>query len=299
MLSSILPKDIWDVVRNLDLSKLTEIRIRVNQPVVIKYGTAYYIGKSGITESKQNAIYSTQSMIKDIVFSACQHSIYAHNEELKQGYVTLTNGVRIGICGEIVWDNDVIKTIKNFTSINIRIPHSIPKCSLNIIPYVFDNALHNTLILSPPGAGKTTMLNDLGRQIGSLGLAENILVVDERKEIARDLECVENIDIYQNCSKTFGIINGIRTMAPDVILLDELITTTDINSLNFAISSGVVFIATTHCASMAELDKKPIFRPILDLGVFDRFVVLSKRLGPGTIEGVFNENKKCIYLGEK
>lgn len=299
MLSNILPIDIWSVISGLDINKLTEIRIRVNQPVVIHYGNPYYISKSGITETTQNAIYTTAEMIKDIVFYACQNSIYAHNEELKQGYVTLDNGVRIGICGEIVWDKSNITTIKNFSSLNIRIPHSVPNCSLNVLPYLYDTKLYNTLIISPPGAGKTTLLNDLARQMSVLGLAQNILIVDERKEISRGLQDVPNIDIYTNCDKKFGLINGIRTMTPDVIFLDELITTQDINALDYAISSGVTIFASTHCANITDLQKKPIFHTINNLGVFERFVVLSTRYGAGTIEGVFNEQKKCIYFGEK
>lgn len=299
MLSSILPKDIWMIISELDLNKLTEIRIRSNQPLIIYYGNPYYMAKTGLTETSQNAIYATPQMLKDIVFSACQHSIYAHNEELKQGYVTLDNGVRLGICGEIVWDNDKITTIKNFTSINIRIPHTIPNCSLNVIPYLYDTKLYNTLIISPPGAGKTTFLNDLSRQISVLSLAQNILIVDERKEISRELQEVENIDVYTNCNKKFGLINGIRTMSPDVILLDEIITKEDIQALDYAISSGVTIFATTHCSSIFDLERKPIFRSINELQVFERIVLLSKRLGPGTIEGVYNEHKKCIYFGEK
>lgn len=299
MLSDILPKDIWTILSTLDMNKLTEIRIRANQPVIINYGTPYYISKSGITQDSDNAIFSTPQMIKDIVFYACEHSIYAHNEELKQGYVTLNNGVRIGICGEVVWDKNNITTIKNFSSLNIRISHSVPNCSLNIIPYLYDTRLYNTLILSPPGGGKTTILNDLARQMSVLGLTQNILIVDERKEMSRDLDNVENIDVYSNCTKKFGLINGIRTMSPDVILLDELITKEDILALDYAISSGVTIFASTHCGSIQELSTKPIFNGINQLGVFQRFVVLSTRLGPGTIEGVFNEKNKCIYFGEK
>ena len=299
MLSIILPKDIWTIISSLDLSKLTEIRIRKDKPIMIHYGQYYYINKFGITHSSTDALYASQEMIKSIILSSCQHSIYAHNEEIKQGYISLNSGMRIGVCGEIVWDNDNIKTIKNFSSLNIRIPHSVPNCSLNVIPYIADLCIHNTLVLSPPGAGKTTMLNDLARQFSVLNLATNILIVDERYELGRDLDKLENIDIYKNCNKQFGIINGIRTMTPDVIILDELITSADITALNYAISSGVNIIASTHCANIFELDKKPIFKPLLDLGIFDRFVVLSRRLGPGTIEGVYNETKKCIYLGEK
>lgn len=304
MITHILPKRLQEALRNLDMSKLTEVRLRVGQPTVINYGQPFYLGSQGIVEKAQSAIKITYQELQDLVFIACEYSVYAHNEELKQGFVTLKDGVRVGICGEIVFDNDKIKTIKNFSSVNIRIPHLIKDCSLNILPYLFDEEkVFNTLIISPPGAGKTTYLRDIAYQFSENKVVNNILIIDERNEIASMLNGVNqldvgmNADIYTNCSKQFGLINGIRTMSPQIIFLDELATQSDIDALDYAIGSGVGIFSTVHSTNIYTLQQKPLFKELLQNNIFERYIVLSTRKGVGTIEGVFDNNYVCLYGG--
>jgi len=304
MLIQILPTRLKSAIEKLDINKITELRLRVGQACVIYYGNRFYLGSSGIVESKEQALITTLQELQDIVFSACEFSVYAHNDELKQGFVTLKNGIRLGICGEIVADKNTVKTIKNFSSLNIRIPHSIENCSLNILPYLYDdNNVYNTLIISPPGAGKTTMLRDLALQFSKKNIVDNILIVDERNEIASmnggisQLNVGSNVDVYSSCSKQFGLINGIRTMSPQIIFLDELATSQDLDALDYAIGSGVGIMATVHSMNIYTLQQKPLFQNLLKAGVFDRFIVLSTRNGIGTIEGVFDKNNVCLFLG--
>ena len=300
MLEEILPDRISHALNQLNIKGLREIRIRVKMPIMIDYGTSFYLGENGIVDSSEYALSCSFEEMQDIVFKACECSVYAHNEELKLGFVTLTNGQRIGICGEVVTENNAIKTIKNFSSINIRIPHQIANCSLKALPFIYDdNGVFNTLIIAPPGAGKTTFLRDLCFQISSKNIEKNILLIDERNEIANLINgkpsfFVGNVDIYSYSTKKFGLENGIRTLCPSVILMDELGKVEDIEALNYAIGSGVKIIATSHATNLDDLFKKPYLKNLLEQRVFKRFVVLSNKNGTGTLEGVFNADKICV-----
>lgn len=304
MLLSILPDRLHRALENLNIDKLTEIRLRVNLPVVIEYGGRRYLGEHGITPEKKDAILMTAQEVYDIVFRACESSIYAYNEEIKQGFVTLTNGVRLGICGEIVMDNGQVKTIKNFSSLNIRIPHLIKNCSLGVLQYLYnDTGVFNTLILSPPGAGKTTFIRDLCTHFSDRNIAKNILIVDERREIcatqsgASTLYAGSFVDVYSGGIKDQCVTSAIRTMSPELIVLDEISTKADADALLNLVGAGVKFLASTHCDSIEELFHKPILRDFLGYGVVERFVVLSTRNGQGTIEYVFDKNRSCLFYG--
>lgn len=302
MLKSILPARFIRSLDFLKVDKLNEIRLRANSPTIVYYGGRYFLGESGLADSSKDALKVTIQELNDIVFRACECSVYAHNEELKQGFVTLQNGIRIGICGEIVMDNGNIKTIKNFSSLNIRIPFQVKDCSLKALPYLHnENGIFNTLVIAPPGAGKTTFIRDLSAQLSDKFIAKNLLIVDERNEIGAVFDGKKSLyignysDIYSSCTKEFGIINGIRTMSPDVIILDELANKNDIDALFNAIGCGVKVVATTHSKDYYELQTKPFFREILKMCVFERFVVLSNIQGVGTLESIWDKDSTCLY----
>lgn len=305
MLKEILPDRVNRAIDMLHHKGLKEIRIRAMQPVIVDFGSLFYLGENGIVDKPEKALICDFKEIEDIVFKACECSIYAHNEELKLGYVTLANGSRIGVCGELVFENNQIKTLKNFSSINIRIPHEIKNCSLKTLSYLYnENGVFNTLILAPPGAGKTTFLRDLCYQLSSKFIAKNILVIDERGEIASCKNGVPQMsvgattDVYTHSTKKFGLENGIRTLTPEIIAMDELAKPSDIEALNYAIGAGVKILATAHAENMQEFLKRPYFKNIISEKVFQRFIVLSSRDGAGTLEGIFNENQICLSCGE-
>ena len=301
MFDNILPDRVSFALSKLNLKGLREIRIRIKSPIMVDYGSNFFLGENGIVESKELALMCSFEEIQEIVFRACDCSVYAHEEELKKGFITLNRGERVGLCGEIIYENNMVKTMKNFSSITIRLPHQVPNCSLKILDYLYDEkSVKNTLIIAPPGAGKTTFLRDLCFQLSSKNIVKNLLIIDERGEISACFDgepqfyVGQNTDIYSFATKKFGLENGVRTLAPSVIAMDELGNSDDITSLNYAIGSGVKILATAHSDSIIEIYKKPYFKDILEQKVFERIVVLSTRNGVGTIEGVYNAEKQKL-----
>ncbi len=299
MLSKILPTDLFELLsKTIKYNFLFEIRLRLSKPIVINYGNKFYfLSPEGLTNDEENAIICSKSLIDSVVLKASNYSLYSVNEEIKRGFITLNTGIRIGLCGEVVEDMGVIKTIKNFNSLNIRFPHEVRNCSLNALNYIIDaGQVLNTLVISSPGAGKTTFIRDLCYQIGKRNYPLNLLILDERNEIASlnngepSMDVGKFTDIYQFSNKKMGFENGIRSMNPNVIITDEISTKEDVDSLILASNSGINIIATTHAKDITDLKEKKLFNEILTKKVFKRYVVLSAKNGAGTLEGLFDEN---------
>lgn len=293
MLEGILPDQIFRPLLNkVGFSRLNEIRLRADKPVLLScLGQKFFLGDSGPCKEASRAIYATKSMIEEIVFRASECSIYSVNEQIKKGYIVTSEGVRIGLAGNVVEENGVLKTMTAFSSVNIRIPHEIRNCSLKAFSSIVkDSGILNTLVISPPGAGKTTFLRDFVWQLSERNLAYNILVLDERGElnIGRGLGVFS--DVISFSSKKIGFENGIRSLAPNVIVTDELGEWEDMEAVKYASNSGVNILASAHSDSIEAFSKKLAFREILEEKIFKRFVLLSMRDGPGTIEGIFDEN---------
>lgn len=301
MLGNVLPASIGDAVNKIPYNSLCELRLRANSPAIVNIlGENYYLTPNSLTKNMDSALTISKGEIYSILNKISNNSMYTINDQMLEGYVTISGGIRVGVCGELVVVDGKLKTLKNVSSLNFRFPHLFKNCSLNIYPYIVRNGeVKNTLIVSPPGAGKTTYLRDLVYQLSTKEDMKNILIVDERNEISsvfdgENTKCLKNCDIYTNCSKQFGFVNGIRSMKPDILITDEINIDTDIGIIENALTSGVKVITTIHASSIMDLKNKPNFQTILDKQMFERFVVLSASNGIGTLEGIFNENLKLI-----
>lgn len=302
MLKNVLNEKLYFVLsQKIGFDNIYEVRLRANMPsLVIKNGQAYFLTFNGLSLSCENAIIVSKTEIEDIIFRASEFSIYSVQEELKQGFVVLDNGVRIGVAGNVITENQKIKTITNFSSLNIRIPHIVRGACKNAFSKLVKNdEIFNTLVISPPGQGKTTFLRDFAYSLSEKNYFFNILVLDERGEIAgkNPLQTVGAMcDVLSFCTKEIGFLQGIRAMNPDIILTDELGEDKDFQAVKTASISGVKVVASIHAKSLDDLTNKPHFDIIKS--TFERFVLLSPHGRAGQILGVYDNEFKEVREGE-
>lgn len=300
MLKDILPLKICEALKFLDGEKINEIHIRCNMPLVIMVnGKRLYLSEKGAVNNKNLSIIITRENIEEIVLKSARYSLYASNEQLKQGFISVSGGIRVGVCGEIVYEKDNIKTIKNITSLNIRVANEIYGFSDFILRYIFDKKVLSTLILSPPACGKTTLLRDIARKLSLFDNLYNVVIVDERCEIAsvlngRPLLDVGNSDVLSGCFKSDGITMATRVLSPDVIICDEIKEQKEFEAVTYASTCGVSIIASMHAGSLEEFLAK---KYSVNHGsfLFKRYVVLSNAKGVGTFENVYDENFNILY----
>lgn len=293
MLKNILPNEIYNILSTrVNFKAINEIRLRADKPIVIASGSKrYFLGENGLCGDKREAILASKVMVEDIIFRASECSIYSVNEQIKKGFIVTNGGVRLGLGGDMIEESGVIKTMTNFTSVNIRIPHEVKNCSLGAFSYILqDGALQNTLVISPPGAGKTTFLRDFICQLSERNYAFNVLVLDERGELDIGGTIGQFADKICFARKKVGFENGIRSLSPNLIVTDELGDEEDIAAVRYCVNCGVNLLASAHCDSLENFARKPGFSKLIDEKVFKRYVLLSLKNGPGTLEGVYNEN---------
>ena len=261
------------------LELIHEIRIRNNLNVVI----STFNGLKLLYDGENKPISVDFNDIERIIERVTKRSIYAFNDCIKRGYISGDDGERIGLAGECVINDNKIITIKNFTSINIRIPHQVNGCSNEVFNLIKENCLKNLLIYSKPGMGKTTIIRDLVRNISNLE-RYNQLVIDERNEIIFNKCNYYGVDVMKNSTKEYCFENGIRSLSPDIIITDELYGQVDFNTVKKAIDCGVNVIASTHAVEITKLSPY----------IFDFYVKLDN-FNVGKIEKIFkNENGKLV-----
>lgn len=292
---NILPSHIKSlIIQTEGLEKMQEIRLKVNKPLILQIGNNETILPYNVSLED----------LKIILQRISNYSVYAYEEEIKQGYLTIKGGHRVGICGSCVLDNNKIKTIKSIGSLNIRISREVIGCSNNLIQSIIrENNLMNTIIISPPRCGKTTLIRDIARNLSD-GIekvnlkGKKVCIVDERSEISGCYNGIPQMnigyrtDVLDNCPKSDGIMMVIRSMSPEIIVCDEIGTYKDIESILMALNSGINLITTIHGFGVEDLYNRNVFKEIIENQVFQRAVILSARNGVGTIEYIYDFEKK-------
>ena len=295
-------RSIIDNIKAVPFQEVEEIRLRVGQPLMVRTSDMdLFLNQEGGVTSPEKAYVV---MREDLVWALermTHSSLYAAEDDLKQGFLTLPGGNRVGVTGEAVVSRGQIQTLKHVSGLNVRIAREIQGQGLKIMPLLIgaDGMFCHTLLISPPRAGKTTLLRDLIRilsngapQIGLKG--QTVGVVDERGELAGMWQGVPTYnlgyrtDVLDGCPKASGMSMIVRSMAPQVIAMDELGHTDDVTALLDALRTGVRILSTAHASSLEEALDRPTLAHLLEQGVFERLVVLSRKHGPGTIDGVYD-----------
>lgn len=279
---------------DLDYEKLYEIRLRAGRPLFLTYdGGECFLRKRG-----KEPYLVTREDLKETLEYVSGYSLYAYEDEIRQGYLSVQGGHRVGVTGKVILDDGHIRGMKYISCINVRLAHQIPGCAGKVMPYIRQKDwVAHTLIISPPRCGKTTLLRDIIRQLSN-GTKENpgltVGVVDERSELGG---CYQGIpqndlgirtDILDGCPKAEGMQMLIRSMSPAVVAVDELGKEEDYKAVETVIRCGCKLIATAHGNSLEDILCQPFFRKLKDMQIFERYIVLGKSRRAGMIEGIYD-----------
>ena len=279
---SVLPRSIRVLIgkEHLQYEYLQEIKLRVEKPLLLVYR-----GEEIIPGNQRGKPYIvTREDIREMLEYISNYSLYAYEQEMKQGYITIEGGHRVGMTGQAIIENGKVKNLRYISSINLRMSHEILGCADPIFPFItYNKKLYHTLIVSPPRCGKTTLLRDMIRQISNGNGWINgmsVGVVDERSELGgcymgvAQTQLGIRTDVLDCCPKAEGMIMLIRSMGPEVIAVDEIGTAEDVHAIEYAMHCGCKMLATVHADSMEELRKKPLFDQMVAEKRFERYVLL-------------------------
>lgn len=277
----------WDV--------LQEIRFRHNQPIELIFDDqVFWI--SDLIPNEQDRIFMLNQL--------SEYSLYRMEDELREGYMTIEGGHRVGLAGKVNTIGGSVKAIHHITFLNIRIAKEKIGVALPMMPYIYQRDYFNTLFVGPPQSGKTTLIRDVSRLIATGWRnihARKVGIIDERSEISASIKGIpqHNVglrtDVMDACPKAEGMMMMIRSMSPEVIIVDEIGSKQDVEALMEAIHAGVIVICTIHGQSLAELKSRPSLQQIFQENIFQRIVLLGKSKLPGHIQQIYDENEVNIF----
>lgn len=308
-LIKIFSKNIREILKKVqvEFNDVQEIRMRVHAPMLMVYNNCeYYISSTGkLGKDKNNSYIVSREELRETMEYMSNYSLYAFEEEMKQGFITIQGGHRIGIAGKTIIDQSGIKTMKFISFLNVRLSHQVKGCADPVLPYLYHQGeILHTLMISPPRCGKTTLLRDMIRQIsdgtGSVP-GMTVGVVDERSEIGA---CYQGIpqnelgirtDILDCCPKAKGMMMLIRTMSPDVIAVDEIGSREDLEAIEYVMNCGCKLIATVHGSSIEDIKQKPVLRELVQEKIFERYIILNNRGRVGNIDRIYDSQGRELY----
>ena len=273
-----------------------EIRLRVGAPIALTCpGHTWFVDEqSRLSNLPAAGAKITAGDISDSVVRLCSYSVHSHQEEMKNGYISMVGGHRAGLCGSAVIKDGTMTAVRDISSLNIRIAQQVRGAADALMREIFCRGLTGVLIVGAPCSGKTTVLRDLARQLGSgnAGQHVKVAVVDERGEIAAVQDGVAQNDMGYSCdilngySKREGILMAVRTLSPQIIICDEIGSEAEAEQLIECMNSGVHIVASTHAASLQELMRRPHIRRLIYEGAFEQVLLLDGGEIPGKIQRI-------------
>lgn len=295
---ALLPSTISERILSLPqevLDTTEEIRVRTNRVLeVTARGKPCFLPYTVTPEDSEQLINKLS-----------HHSFYTLEEELKRGYITIDGGHRVGLAGKVILEAGAVKGIRHLSSFNIRIARQKIGIAQPLLPFVYSGTWKHTMIIGSPQTGKTTLLRDLARIISTGDRDRNIPpykvgIVDERSEIAGCVNGVPQllfgprVDVLDACPKAEGMMMLIRSMSPDVLIIDEIGRVEDGLAIQEAVNAGITLMMTTHGASLEEVRKRPVIREIIELQSIERFIELNRETEPGQVSEVWNEHGESL-----
>lgn len=293
-------------------SRIEEVRFRLGQPLqVCGQGLDAFVTPDGqLTDQPNQAFSVTETQLARLVQVVTQSSLYAVEEELRRGYVTMSGGHRVGMAGRVILnDNGTVRSIRHITAANFRLAKERLGAADAIRRYLYDHATkqpYSVLIVSPPQCGKTTMLRDCARQWseGTVvpGHPQKVGIVDERSEIAGSVDGIAQFqvgprtDVLDACPKADGMLMMVRSLSPHLIVTDEIGRAADRDAVLEAAHAGVAVLASAHARNLSEWQNRPYMRELFQARSFQRYVTLSRRNGPGTVDAVLDEAGQPIRI---
>lgn len=292
---------------------LEEIRIRQGRPLeLIVNGRSWWLDAEGhLTAQEHRARRADAKLCREILDRLTGQSVYSFEEPLRRGFITAEGGHRVGLSGTVSIQDGKVKLIREVTSFNVRIARQCQGMAGKLMPWLYDGpnkAFFHTLIISPPQHGKTTLLRDLARQVsdgfvltsGNPVAGQKVAIVDERSEIAG---CVRGVpqfdvgmrtDVLDQCPKAEGMMMMIRSMSPNVLVVDEIGHAADVEALREVLLAGVKVFASAHGERVQEVLRRPMLAPLHQLGLFQRFVCLQRKSGTHTFIKVYDGTGRCL-----
>lgn len=266
---------------------IQEIRLRRGQPVTVSLPAGErYLSANGLTTLRQSGTFTCSPQELETCFLRfCEESVYAHQEELRQGFLSVCGGIRVGVAGTAVVEKGEVSTFTGVTSLCVRLPRRHRGCAGEILPYIHTSmGLSSALLVGEPSSGKTSLLRDLAASLASAGV--RVSVVDERGEMS-GVDGLLGCDVLRGLPKAIGIRQAVRCLAPQVVLFDELGGEEEVRAVAACGHAGVAVVASLHGRNPAELERKPMIRRLIEEGIFGRWLFLAGRRSPGVLQGCY------------
>ncbi len=284
--------------------KLREIRLRTGRGLILETaeGETLLDGSGRRVTSETEAYRVTPEDVKTALELLTGYSVYAFEEELRQGYFTVEGGHRIGVAGRAVTENGRVQRLGAISFLNVRVAHECKGCSETLFRRLYgDGRYYHTLLFAPAGCGKTTFLRDLIRLLSNAGL--RVCVADERSELAachygipqHDLGL--RTDVMDGCPKAEAMGMLLRSMTPQILAADEIGMEADVFAIRAAAGSGCKVVASAHGGSFEELIRNPVLRTLWEERRFERYVCLEKKEGRFGVREIYDEEGRV--MGEK